>query len=204
MTTLQCTWTRFGVGQRCELPNGHDGAHRVAGVGYITPDTGDGLIGGLPPELILDEEPAFAPGTKLELTGWGTVVEGMNGRLDLLTKPGGALLDLALLTGPGGFEAAPVVEYQQVGSLFDVRIPGTDGTHLLVDEMLASGPTVAQRSDVAQRIAKIAGERLLLDALLPPQPPVTGWKRVRQSVGDAVSNARTRLALTIAPWLEIR
>jgi hypothetical protein len=42
------------------------------------------------------------------------------------------------------------------------------------------------------------------DELFPPQPPATGWKLARQTVGDWVSNARTRLALWIAPWLEIR
>lgn len=154
----------------------------------------------------------FTPGTKLELTGWGTVVEGLNGRLDLLTKPGGALLDLALLTGPGGFEAEPVIEYQQVGSLFEVRIPdgglratvsgsgggssGGDGATPTLDSLL--------RSTAPHRVAAMAAQREAFDALFPPQPPATGWRRVRQSLGDAVSNARTRVALTIAPWLEIR
>lgn len=60
------------------------------------------------------------------------------------------------------------------------------------------------RSPARPRARTVAGQRAAFDALFPPQPAATGWKRARQWLGDRVSNARTRLALTIAPWLEIR
>lgn len=67
--------------------------------------------------------------------------------------------------------------------------------------LLTLGDLIVPGSPADRRAQQIKAQ---LETMFPPQPPPTGWKRVRQSVGDAVSNARTRLALTIAPWLEIR